>query len=102
MIDSTGASYAVNISDSVKTIGDVLDAISTTTNGKVTGKLNATGDGFELIDQAGGSQQLQVKELGGTTASDQAPSPSRRKARIQPKEARKQAMAPYQSALAEE
>lgn len=70
IIDSTGASYAVNISDSVKTIGDVLDAISTTTNGKVTGKLNSTGDGFELIDQAGGSQQLQVKELGGTTAGD--------------------------------
>lgn len=70
VIDSTGTSYAVNISDSVKTIGDVLDAISTTTNGKVTGKLNATGDGFELIDQAGGTQQLQVKELGGTTARD--------------------------------
>ena len=70
VIDSTGATYAVNISDTVKTVGDVLDAISTATNGKVTGKLNATGDGFELVDQAGGTQQLQVKELGGSTASD--------------------------------
>src|SRR5207302_2778263 len=42
---------------------------ATATAGKVTLQLNATGDGFDLVDQAGGAGQLTVGELGGHTAA---------------------------------
>jgi len=67
--DSTGQQSTVNVSSSVTTIGDLQQAIATATSGKVTLQLNATGDGFQLVDQAGGSGQLSVSELGGTTAA---------------------------------
>lgn len=70
IVDSNGMSYTINISDTLKTIGDVAQAIQTGTNGKVTVELNSTGDGFVLVDQAGGAGQLQVKEIGGNTAKD--------------------------------
>lgn len=68
--DSTGTESTVNISTAVKSVGEVIHAIESATSGKVTVQLNDTGDGFVLIDQAGGSGQLQVRELGGAAAAD--------------------------------
>ena len=69
--DSTGAEFSVVISESARTVGDVIDRINAASSGRVTAQLNRTGDGFELVDNAGGAGQLQVKELaGGTTAAD--------------------------------
>lgn len=71
VVDSTGAEFSVVISESARTVGDVLDRINAAASGRVTAQLNRTGDGFELVDNAGGTGQLQVKELaGGTTAAD--------------------------------
>jgi flagellar hook-associated protein 2 len=67
--DSTGQQSTVNVTSSIKTIGDLQQAIAAATGGKVTLQLNTTGDGFQLVDQAGGSGQLSVSELGGTTAA---------------------------------
>jgi flagellar hook-associated protein 2 len=67
--DSTGQEATVNITSAVRTIGDVIQAIESATAGKVAVQLNDTGDGFVLIDQAGGSGQLQVREVGGSTAA---------------------------------
>lgn len=67
--DSNGAQSTLNVTSSIKNIGDLQQAIATATSGKVVLQLNATGDGFQLVDQAGGSGQLTVSELGGTTAA---------------------------------
>src|SRR5262249_54855509 len=56
--DSTGQQSTVNVTSSIKTIGDLQQAIAAATAGKVTLQLNATGDGFQLVDHAGGSGQL--------------------------------------------
>lgn len=67
--DSTGHQSTVSVTSSVQTIGDLQQAIATATGGKVVLTLNSTGDGFNLVDQAGGSGQLQVTDLGAKTAS---------------------------------
>jgi flagellar hook-associated protein 2 len=67
--DSAGQQSIVTVTSSTQTIGDLKQAIETATNGAVTVQLNSTGDGFVLVDQAGGAGQLQVSELGGQTAA---------------------------------
>ena len=67
--DSTGVKTVVNIDSSIKTVGDLSQNIAAATKNVVTLQLNSTGDGFQLVDQAGGSGQLTVSELGGTTAA---------------------------------
>lgn len=68
--DSTGVEHFINISTSLKTIGDVIQEVNTASGGKVTAELNETGDGFVLIDQAGGTQQLVVRDVGGQAGAD--------------------------------
>lgn len=68
--DSTGAQHFVVVPEAAKTVGDVIQRINASTSGKVTAELNDTGDGFVLVDQAGGTGQLQVTEAGGKTAAD--------------------------------
>jgi flagellar hook-associated protein 2 len=65
IVDSLGKEHFVNLNDTHKTIGDVIKAVNQATGGKVTAELNSTGDGFVLIDQAGGTSQLSTKEIGG-------------------------------------
>ena len=67
--DSTGQQFSVNVTSSVQTIGDLQQLIATSTSNNVTLQLNSTGDGFQLVDQAGGSRQLAVSDLGGTAAA---------------------------------
>lgn len=67
--DSAGNIKVVNITSAVKTIGDVLDRINTS-GSLVTAKLNATGDGIELVDNAGGTGTFAVTDLGGKAAGD--------------------------------
>jgi flagellar hook-associated protein 2 len=69
--DSLGKSSGANLRTAdAKTIGDVLDLI----NGlglAVEARINDTGDGIALIDTAGGSGTLNVRDVGtGTTAAD--------------------------------
>lgn len=67
--DSTGHQSTVNVTSSIQTIGDLKQAIETATSNSVTLQLNNTGDGFQLVDQAGGAGQLLVADLGGKTAA---------------------------------
>ncbi len=67
--DSAGNSSVVSVTAAVKTIGDVIDRINAT-GLAVTAKLNSTGDGLELVDNAAGTGTLAVTELGGRTAGD--------------------------------
>lgn len=68
--DSAGKTAAINFSTAVETIGDVIQRINAEDDIDVTAALNETGDGFVLIDEAGGAGTLLVEELDGTTAAD--------------------------------
>lgn len=69
--DSDGNVGVISISSAVKTVGDVIDRINLNDAISVTAQLNETGDGFVLIDEAGGAETLTVEEFsGGTTAAD--------------------------------
>jgi len=71
IVNSAGTVLKVTIPSSDEfTVGDVIDSI----NGpafNVEAQINATGDGIELIDVAGGNGSLRVVQLGtATTARD--------------------------------
>ena len=69
IIDSAGNEDVIVISTAVKTIGDVLQRINAASGVSVLAALNETGDGFVLIDEAGGVGTLRVEEVGGGTAA---------------------------------
>ncbi len=68
--DSAGNEAIIDISSAVKSVGDVLQRINAASGIDVTAELNDTGDGFVLVDDAGGAGTLKVEEVGGTTAAD--------------------------------
>ncbi len=68
--DSAGGEATITISSTVKTVGDVLQRINSASGISVTAELNEFGDGFVLIDEAGGAGSLEVEELGGDVAKD--------------------------------
>ncbi len=70
IVDSAGNQQSVSISSGVHTIGDVLLRINSANDVSVRAELNGSGDGFALIDEAGGSGVLRVEEIGGKTAAD--------------------------------
>lgn len=68
--DSAGNQAVINVTSSIKTVGDVLDLINNTSGLQVTARLNDTGDGIVLEDDAAGAGTLTVVESGGRTAAD--------------------------------
>ncbi len=68
---SDGTTATVSLSQGThSTIGDVLKTINAT-GLAVTARVNAHGDGIELVDEAGGAGVLTVTQLGsGSTAKD--------------------------------
>lgn len=69
--DSTGATSVVRLdSEDMQTVGDVLDAINSLSIG-VEARLNAQGDGIEIVDTAGGTKLPSITDIGsGTAAKD--------------------------------
>jgi flagellar hook-associated protein 2 len=70
IVDSTGAGHFVTLDSTAKNLGDVIDRINTATGGAVQARLNETGDGLLLVDQAAGTGQIQVTDVSGNTAAD--------------------------------
>jgi flagellar hook-associated protein 2 len=70
IVDSAGNEAVIEISDAVKSIGDVLYRINLASGISVSAELNETGDGFVVIDEAGGSSPLIIEEVGSSTAAD--------------------------------
>lgn len=68
--DSAGNQESVSISSTQVTIGDVLKQINAVSTAQVTARLNDTGDGFVIEDNAGGAGTLTIEEVGGSTAAD--------------------------------
>ncbi|MCH7812585.1 MAG: flagellar filament capping protein FliD, partial [Planctomycetes bacterium] len=70
IVDSSGATYVINVTDTQKTIGDVVDLINALGN-QLTASINATGDGMLITDNVGGDETLTIKDRSGDfTASD--------------------------------
>jgi flagellar hook-associated protein 2 len=67
--DSSGTMATLNVTSSMTTVGDVIDAINRLGT-KVRADLNATGDGISLTDNAGGTGSLIVSEGNSTTGGD--------------------------------
>ena len=73
IVDSNGVIGAVDLNtvgNEAKTIGDVIDRINAITTANVEARINDTGDGILLVDNANGSGKLEVKEVGTTAAAD--------------------------------
>ena len=68
--DTAGNQQSISISSSSTTIGDVLQRINAASIVQVTARLNDTGDGFVIEDNAGGAGTLTIEEVGSTTAAD--------------------------------
>jgi flagellar hook-associated protein 2 len=69
--DSAGNSATITVTNATKTVGDVMQLINSASGIDVHAQLNSTGDGFSLIDEAGGSGNLTVTESdGNNTAAD--------------------------------
>ncbi len=67
--DSGGNVYVVELSDIVKTVGDVVDAINRTTPDTIEARINDTGDGIVVIDTAGGESPLTIEDDEGDRAA---------------------------------
>lgn len=70
IIDSAGNQASISVSSSVKTVGDLLQRINATTQVQVRAELNSTGDGFQIVDEAGGTGTLTIQEVTGHSAED--------------------------------
>jgi len=68
--DSAGNQESISISSSSSTIGNVLQRINAASTAQVTARLNDTGDGFIIEDNAAGAGTLTIEEVGSTTAAD--------------------------------
>ena len=68
--DSSGNQASISITENVTTIGAVIQRINAASTVQVTAKLNETGDGFVIQDDAAGAGSLKVEEVSGTTAAD--------------------------------
>jgi flagellar hook-associated protein 2 len=67
--DSKGQLSAINIrASNIKSVGELLDAINKLTV-SVTARVNAKGDGIELIDTANGSGTLRVTDSAGQSSA---------------------------------
>ena len=68
--DSLGNTSAIRVNSAVNSVGALISRINADATISVQAELNETGDGFVLIDTAGGAGTLAVEEIDSTTAAD--------------------------------
>jgi flagellar hook-associated protein 2 len=72
--DSTGATSSLTISDSIRTIGDMIDFINSR-GLRISAQINANGDGIEIREALGpgdtaGSVRIKVEDTSGSVAKN--------------------------------
>jgi len=66
---ASGAVATVNISNNVKTVGQLIDAVNLVGGSNISARINDTGDGILISDATTGTQKLKVEDIeGGTIA----------------------------------
>ena len=69
--DSAGAVHTVVLSDTAKTVGDVIDTINRLTSDTIEARVNDNGDGIVVVDTSGGASRLTIEDIeGGRAAED--------------------------------
>jgi flagellar hook-associated protein 2 len=75
--DSFGAEHTYDIGSDTLTVADLINEINTGASGgsnpvKISARLNATGDGIEIIEDTGGgpagTQKIKIRDVTGTVA----------------------------------
>lgn len=71
IVASNGQSATVNINENQKTVAEVIARINTVGIEGISARLNANGDGIEILDTTGGAGELTIQDVeGDTTAAD--------------------------------
>jgi len=68
--DSNETVYVVDLPQNLKTVGQVIDAITRGTPGTIEAKINETGDGIIVTDTSTGAARLRIADESGRAASD--------------------------------
>ncbi len=69
--DSHGGISAIDIPDSLTSLGEVIDRIDLLTPDTIQARINDTGDGIVVFDTSGGSGSLTIEDVDGSrTATD--------------------------------
>lgn len=68
--DATGTASTINISDSLKTVDDLLKFISSAASSGITADVNANGDGIVIRSSSTGTGTLQIEDVSGTVAKN--------------------------------
>jgi len=66
--DSAGISTTFTVGSTVTTVGELIQLINSRPNIKVNAHINAKGDGIAITDTAGGTNDLIIEDVSGTTA----------------------------------
>lgn len=69
IIDSSGETATANITDDLKTVGDLLSFLNSRNVG-IEASINSSGDGILITDTAGGAGDLVIEDETGTAARD--------------------------------
>ncbi len=62
IVDSKGNKGIVTMSDDIRTVGDLIRAISGNGGASVVAEINPAGDGIRIIDNAGGTETMTISE----------------------------------------
>ncbi len=68
VFDSSGGVVTINVGESERTLGEVMDEINTNPTNTVRARINSSGDGLELYDSGTGSGRIRVEDATGTVA----------------------------------
>lgn len=66
--DAAGGTATITVSDSLRTVDDLIQFINGVAGIDVEASINATGDGVVIRDTSGGSNTLRIEDVAGTTA----------------------------------
>lgn len=65
---SDGSTFGIDV-DALSSVQDLADAIASASGGNATLSVNATGDGFDVVDTAGGGGALVIADSANSTAA---------------------------------
>ena len=68
--DSAGDTTTINIDSNVRTVRDLLSRINGAAGVDVTARVNDTGDGVVIVDDAGGAGAITIENVSGSVATN--------------------------------
>lgn len=69
VVDSEGFTFNVDLPSNLRTIGEAIDEINSSTGDNITARINDQGDGIVIEDSSSGSLALTIRDNAGSTAA---------------------------------